>query len=104
MKLTLNSNLPKEEQALLSGKRLIRFDVIGKSYPNEEVNRNVFLVDSEGIEIWRVAYHECVQGDDPFVGVDVTDEGVIVGLTWDGWKFEINSIDGSLKKIGWTKS
>lgn len=110
MKLTHDSPLSSDELLLADGRKLIRLKVFGDTYAAEEANRNVFLVDSKGTEIWRVAYHECPHGNDsfhgsdPFVGIQVSPEGIVTGLTWDGWRFEINLADGSLKQIGWTKS
>lgn len=110
MKLNHDSKLPSDEHLLSDGRKLVRFKVFGDDYAAEEANRNVFLVDSKGSEVWRVEYHECPHGNDPFhgsdpfVGVDVSPDGFITGLTWDGWRFEISLADGSLKKTGWTKS
>ncbi len=104
MRLTLNALLRREEHVLPDGHRLVRLDVLGKDYPISEANRNVFLVDQAGSEIWRIASHECAQGADPFIGIDMSPAGQATGLTWDGWRFEINISDGSVRKIGWTKS
>ena len=104
MKLSPESKIPRREYPLSNGTRLLQLQVPAEGYPVEEVNRNVFLIDVEGKVIWRVAYHECVRGDDPFVRLDIAPDGTTTGLTWDGWRFEINVADGSLKKIGWTKS
>ena len=98
------SKVPKKEYPLPDGTKLVQFEVPASGYPNEEVNRNIFLLDSAGEVIWRIAYHECEHGDDPFVGATITPDGVITGLTWDGWRFEIDRSNGKLKKIGWTKS
>jgi hypothetical protein len=104
VKLNHDSNLPFEDVVLSDGRRLVRIKVPATGYAAEEANRNLFLVDAEGRVVWRVAYHECVHGDDPFVGFNVGADGVVTGLTWDGWKLEINLADGTLKETGWTKS
>ena len=104
MKLGPDSKIPRQEHLLSDGTTLLRLEVPVKGYPNEEVNRNIFLLNPAGQIIWRVAYHECIHGDDPFVGVDVAPGGAITGLTWDGWRFEIDPTNGNLKKCGWTKS
>jgi hypothetical protein len=109
MKLSLDSKLPFEEHVLSDGRKFIRFKVFGSDYAPEEANRNVFLVDAAGCEVWRIAWHECpheddpFHGNDPFVGLNEGSDGVITGITWDGWRFEIRMADGGLKKIGWTK-
>src|SRR4051812_10389911 len=109
MKLSHDSKLPAEEHLLSNGKKLIRFKISGTDYAPEEANRNVFLLDLDGNELWRIANHECphggdpFHGSDPFVGIDVLGDH-ITGITWDGLRFEIDLLDGGLEKIGWTKS
>jgi hypothetical protein len=105
MKLTIDSNVSKKEHPLGNGSKLVLLDVLGMAaiYPVEEQNRNVFLLNPRGEVVWRVAYHEGIDGGDPFVGMTVSGDAKIVGGTWEGWHFEIGPEDGSVKKLGWSK-
>lgn len=105
MKLTVTSNVAKKEYGLPNGNRLVLLDVLGmaSTYDKEEESRNIFLLNPAGEIVWRVAYHEGAEGGDPFVGITVGEDSRVVGGTWEGWHFEIDIADGSLKKLGWTK-
>lgn len=67
-------------------------------------HRNVFLVDHDGMPLWRVADYEQPFPPDSFVEIGVLPEPEKArGLTFRGHIFEISLADGSLKRIGWTK-
>jgi len=105
MILELHSPHKKSELDLPDESRIVVIHLLGAAgkYPKEETNRNIFRVAKDGRILWRVGFHDSANGPDPFVGVRIVEDGKIQGFTWEGWRFEINHEDGSLKNLGWSK-
>ena len=99
----IDLNVPTQVHVLGDGTRIVLFQITGtyQDLPIVERNRNIFRLHPDGGVIWRVPLHRS-DYDDPFVGFRFESDRLL-GFTWDGWRFEIDIIDGSLKNLGWSK-
>lgn len=84
-------------------------------------HRNVFMVNSDGLPIWRVQDYELPFSSDCFVGIrgvdmpsysyvdgscDYIDDSYdfVLGVTVNGFTFHISLKDGTLSERSWSKS
>jgi hypothetical protein len=103
--MKLDPNQPRDELALFDGSLIVRVRLsdANKGMRREEVNRNVFRLRADGNVMWQVAAQEPEMGDNPFVAVELDPSGKLVGYAFNGWQYEIDVEDGSLRKLKWSK-
>lgn len=94
MKSLLDSDEFKQVIELPDNRKLVLIDRLGmmQKYGAENCARNVYLVDSRGLQLWQISSNFDSFGD-PFTSINLLDSKV-TAYRWDGASYTVNLENG----------